>query len=78
MKTIARRLHRLEERLGLLPETEFDRRLRARIEAAHRRLAEARERGDLGPPEAGPLVEACRRRLMEAFGIHVKREPASA
>jgi hypothetical protein len=34
MKTIARRLHRLEERLGLLPESEFDRRLRARIGAA--------------------------------------------
>ena len=69
MKTIARRLHRLEERLGLQPETEFDRRLRARVEAAQRRLAEARERGELGPPETGPLVEACRQRLMEAFGI---------
>jgi hypothetical protein len=78
MKTIARRLHRLEERLGLQPETEFDRRLRARIEAAQRRLAEARERGELPPPEKGPLVEGCRRRLMEAFGIRVKREPASA
>jgi hypothetical protein len=69
MKTIARRLHSLEERLGLQAETEFDRRLRARIEAAQRRLAEARERGELGPPEAGPHTEACRRRLMEAFGI---------
>ena len=78
MKTIARRLYRLEERLGLLPETEFDRRLRARTEAAQRRVAEARERGDLGPPDAGPLVEACRRRLMEAFGIHVKSEPTPA
>jgi hypothetical protein len=68
MKTIARRLHRLEARLGLQPETEFDRRLRARIEAGQRRLAEARERGELGPPDTG-LVEACRRRLMEAFGI---------
>ena len=72
MKTIARRLHRLEERLGLQPETEFDRRLRARIDAAQRRLAEARERRELGPPETGPLAEACRRRLMEAFGIRVK------
>ena len=78
MKTIARRLHRLEERFGLQPETEFDRRLRARIAAGQRRLAEARERGESGPPDAGPLVEACRRRLMEAFGIRVKREPASA
>jgi hypothetical protein len=78
MKTIARRLHRLEERLGLQPETEFDRQLRARVEAAQRRLAEARERGELRPPDAGPLVEACRRRLMEAFGIHVKSEPTPA
>jgi hypothetical protein len=54
MKTIARRLHRLEERLGLQPETEFDRRLRARVESAQLRLAEARERGDLQPPETGP------------------------
>jgi len=37
MKTIARRLHRLEERLGLLPETEFAW-LRARTEAARRRV----------------------------------------
>jgi len=69
MKTIARRLHKLEKRLGLQPETEFDRRLRARIEVGQRRLAEARERGELQPSETGPLVEACRRRLMEAFGI---------
>jgi hypothetical protein len=69
MKTITRRLHRLEERLGLQPETEFDRRLRARIEAGQRRFAEAREHGEVGPPETRPLVEACRRRLMEAFGI---------
>ena len=68
MKTIARRLHRLEERLGLQPETEFDRRLRARIEAAQRRIAEARERGEVGPPETGPLVEARRRRFMESAG----------
>src|SRR6266853_2149092 len=60
MKTVARRLHRLEERLGL-PETEFDQRLRARIEAAQRRLAGARERGELQPPETGPHTEACRR-----------------
>jgi hypothetical protein len=69
MKTITRRLHRLEERLGLQPETEFERRMRARIEAAHRRLAKARERGELEPPDAGTLVGACRRRLREAFGI---------
>jgi hypothetical protein len=78
MKTIARRLHNLEERLGLQPDTEFDRRLRARIEAAQRRLAAARERGELGPPDTGPLVEACRRRLIEAFGIRVESEPTPA
>jgi hypothetical protein len=69
MKTITKRLSRLEERFGLLPETEFDRRLRARIEAAPRRLAEARERGELGPLDTGPFVEACRRRFMEALGF---------
>lgn len=74
MRTIARRLQRLEDRFGLGPETEFDRRLRARNEAARRQLAEARERGELGPPEAGLLIEACRRRLMEAFGIRVESE----
>jgi hypothetical protein len=68
MKTIARRLYTLEERLGLQPETECDRRLRARIVAGQRRLAEAREHGELGPPGAGTLVGACRR-LREAFGI---------
>jgi hypothetical protein len=38
MKTIARRLPRTEERLGLQPETEFYRRLRARIEVVHCRV----------------------------------------
>jgi hypothetical protein len=75
MKTIARRLHTLEVRLGLQQETEFNRCLRARIELAQRRLAEARERGELVPPEMGPHTAACRRRLMEAFGIRVKSEP---
>jgi hypothetical protein len=69
MKTITRRLHRLEDRFGLQPETEFDRRLRARIDAAQRRLAEARERGDLQPPETGPHTEACHRRFMAAVGF---------
>ena len=78
MKAITRRLGRLEARLGLQPETEFDRRLRARIEAGQQRLAEARERGQSGPPDAGPLVEACRRRLMDAFRIRAKSEPTSA
>jgi hypothetical protein len=77
MKTISRRLHRLEERFGLQPETEFDRRLRARIEAAQRRLAQARERGEL-QPQTGSHTETYRRRFMEAFGIRVKSEPTSA
>jgi hypothetical protein len=50
--------------------------LRARIDAAQRRLAEVREHGELQPPEKGPLVESCRRRLMEAFGIRATSEPA--
>ena len=69
MKTITRRLHRLEERLGLQPETEFDRRLRARIAAGQQRLTEARERSELLPPEIGPLVEARRQRFMQALGF---------
>jgi hypothetical protein len=38
MKAINRRLHKLEEGLGLTPETEADRRLGARMEAARARL----------------------------------------
>ncbi len=46
MKSIIRRLGKLEDRLGLAPETEFDRQLRARIEAGRHRLAKAKERGE--------------------------------
>jgi hypothetical protein len=46
MKTIDRRLRRLEDRFCPPVETEFDRQLRARIEAGRRRLAEAKERGE--------------------------------
>lgn len=46
MKTIIRRLHRLENRFCPPVETESTRRLRRRLEAARRRLAEARERGE--------------------------------
>jgi hypothetical protein len=53
MKTIIRRLRRLEDRFGLAPETEFDRQLRAQIEAGRRRVAEARERGELSEPING-------------------------
>jgi hypothetical protein len=53
MKTIVRRLRRLEDRFGLAPETEFDRQLRGRIEAGQRRVADARQRGEL----SGPIYE---------------------
>jgi hypothetical protein len=66
MKAIIRRLRRLEDRLGPAIETEFARQLRERIEEGRRRVAEARERGELGPPESGPLFEARRQRLLEA------------
>jgi len=46
MKAIIRRLRKLEERFGPPVETESTRRLRKRIEAGLRRLAEARERGE--------------------------------
>ena len=39
MKTIHRRLRKLEEGLGLIPQTEEEKRLRARLEAARARLA---------------------------------------
>jgi len=42
MTSIARRIQRLEERFLPEPETEFSRRLRARMEAGRRRLQEAR------------------------------------
>ena len=56
MKTINRRLRKLEEGFGLVPETEDDRRLRERLEAGRRRVAEARARGECG----GPVGEAIR------------------
>jgi hypothetical protein len=46
MRSISRRIHRLEERLGPPVETEYTRRLREWIEAGRRRLAEAQERGE--------------------------------
>ena len=39
MRPIARRRRRLEDRFGLAPQTEADRLLAARLEAAHRRMA---------------------------------------
>jgi hypothetical protein len=54
MKTIARRLRKLEEGLGLLPETEEDRRLWERLEAGRRRMAEARGSGEY---DEGPVPQ---------------------
>ncbi len=53
MRTIIRRLRRLEDRFGPPVETEFTRRLRERIKAERQRVAEARERGEL----TGPIYE---------------------
>ena len=64
MKAIVRCLHRLEDQFGSPGETEYDVWLRQRLEAAHRRIAEARERGELPPAEEGrPLTEFDQRRL---------------
>jgi hypothetical protein len=66
MKAIIRRLRRLEDRFCPPVETEPSRLLLARIEAGRRRVAEARERGELGPPERAAMPEYHRRRLLEA------------
>jgi hypothetical protein len=64
MKAIVRRLLRLEDRFGSSGETEYDLWLRQRMEAAHRRIAEARKRGELPPAEEErPLTEFDQRRL---------------
>jgi hypothetical protein len=69
VKAIVRRLRRLEDRFCPPVETESDRHLLARIEAGRRRLAEARERGELGPPEPAAMPESHRRRLLEAVRL---------
>jgi hypothetical protein len=51
VRTIARRLQRLEEGFRLGPETEEDRRLRERLESARRRAAERRACEGLPPLE---------------------------
>ena len=64
MKAIVRRLHRLEDQFGSPGETEYDLWLRERLEAAHRRIAEARKRGELPPAEEErPLTEFDQRQL---------------
>ena len=49
MRTITRRLQKLEDACGLGPETEGERQLRARIEEGRQRVAELRARGELPP-----------------------------
>ena len=64
MKAIVRRLLRLEDQFGSPGETEYDVWLRQRLEAAHRRIAEAGKRGELPPvEEERPLTEYDQRRL---------------
>jgi hypothetical protein len=63
MKAIVRRLHRLEGQFGSPGETEYHVWLRQRLEAAHRRIAETRNRGELPSAEEGrPLTEFDQRR----------------
>jgi hypothetical protein len=50
MKTIIRRLRRLEDRFGPPAETEYTRHLRERIKAGRQRVAEAQARGELPVP----------------------------
>ena len=49
MRTLSRRLRKLEDRYRIGPETEFDRRLRERVAEARRRLVEVEERQGLKP-----------------------------
>jgi hypothetical protein len=64
MNSLSHRLRRLEDRFERPPgETEYDRWLRQRLEPANRRIAEARQRGELPPPIERPLTEFEQRRL---------------
>jgi hypothetical protein len=65
MKVLERRLRKLEDRFGPEVETEHDRWLMARLDAAERRR---KERGDYRPPERGAGFELHRQTLMEAYG----------
>ena len=79
MRTISRRLVRLEDRFGPPIETEFSRRLRARLEARRRRVAvlrgepfEVRPRENLtfahsGLPALVEILQSGRRRLLSGI-----------
>jgi len=73
MKGISRRLRQLEEGLGIGPETEFTRRLRERIWAGLRRVAEVRARGESQAHESEPLAEVRHKRLLEAAGFRQRQ-----
>jgi hypothetical protein len=68
MKTIERRLRKLEDRFGPEVETEQDRWLAARLDAAARRRKEAELRGECQPVERGPEFEIHREMLRRALG----------
>jgi hypothetical protein len=68
MKVLERRLRKLEDRFGPAEETEHDRWLMARLDAAARRRKELQESGLLQPVERGPGFEEHRQMLMEAYG----------
>ena len=69
MKLVSRRLRRLEDRLGPAVETEFTRRLRARIEEGLRRVAAARGDQQQCQLEGGQMPESQRQRLREMVGF---------
>jgi hypothetical protein len=66
MKTIIRRLRRLEDRLGPPVETEFSRCLRERIEAGRRRLAES-------GPQDGRMRNTGAREPQDISGLSVEQ-----
>jgi len=55
MKTIMRRIYRLEDQFGPAKETEFSRQMGELVLAARQRVAEARERWGLEAVELPPL-----------------------
>jgi hypothetical protein len=76
MNSIIRRIQRLEADCLPAAESEQARQLRKRIEAARRRVAEMRARGELPPPETGPHVEARRLRFLQANLAILKNQRA--
>jgi hypothetical protein len=71
MKVLERRLRNLEDRFGPEVETEHDRWLMARLDAAERRRKEREERGEYQPLERGPGFDIHRQVMREALGRRV-------